>query len=229
MFTLISDPDVVVVPTRECGAAMVDLAEDGLLLVSPKRSAESDTFSFVRAPVAEMLLRAQEGLPAGYALLVEEGHRSMGVQRRIYARYLDALRRAHPGVPDELLEREATKYVAAPSGAPPHSTGGAVDVVLARSDGAPVDCGSTSDDTPLVNGSLNYAAAAGLPHDAQRHRELLASAMEGAGFVNYPAEWWHWSYGDRYWAYRACQDFAMFGRIERHDVESSPPRWTTIS
>ncbi|MFC7580895.1 hypothetical protein ACFQ23_12765 [Schaalia naturae] len=23
--------------------------------------------------------------------------------------------------------------------------------------------------------------------------------MEGAGFVNHPAEWWHWSYGDPYW------------------------------
>jgi D-alanyl-D-alanine dipeptidase len=25
--------------------------------------------------------------------------------------------------------------------------------------------------------------------------------MCGAGFVNYPPEWWHWSYGDKYWAF----------------------------
>ena len=24
--------------------------------------------------------------------------------------------------------------------------------------------------------------------------------MTSAGFVNFPAEWWHWSYGDREWA-----------------------------
>jgi D-ala-D-ala dipeptidase len=25
--------------------------------------------------------------------------------------------------------------------------------------------------------------------------------MVGAGFVNYGYEWWHYSYGDRYWAH----------------------------
>ncbi|MEU3710149.1 M15 family metallopeptidase [Streptomyces catenulae] len=33
---------------------------------------------------------------------------------------------------------------------------------------------------------------------ARAHRRLLACALRGAGFVNYPTEWWHWSYGDRY-------------------------------
>jgi hypothetical protein len=27
------------------------------------------------------------------------------------------------------------------------------------------------------------------------------AALLGAGFVNYPPEWWHWSFGDKYWAY----------------------------
>ena len=26
-------------------------------------------------------------------------------------------------------------------------------------------------------------------------------ALATEGFVNYPTEYWHWSYGDRYWAY----------------------------
>jgi len=25
--------------------------------------------------------------------------------------------------------------------------------------------------------------------------------MEDQGFVNYPYEWWHYSYGDKYWGY----------------------------
>jgi D-alanyl-D-alanine dipeptidase len=29
---------------------------------------------------------------------------------------------------------------------------------------------------------------------------VLGDALSGAGLVNYPTEWWHWSYGDRYWA-----------------------------
>jgi D-alanyl-D-alanine dipeptidase len=37
---------------------------------------------------------------------------------------------------------------------------------------------------------------------AGRHanRTILAAATRAADFVNYPLEWWHWSYGDRYWA-----------------------------
>lgn len=31
-------------------------------------------------------------------------------------------------------------------------------------------------------------------------RLVLGSALTRAGLVNYPPEWWHWSYGDRYWA-----------------------------
>jgi D-alanyl-D-alanine dipeptidase len=26
----------------------------------------------------------------------------------------------------------------------------------------------------------------------------FAAALDGAGLVNYPPEWWHWSFGDRY-------------------------------
>lgn len=38
--------------------------------------------------------------------------------------------------------------------------------------------------------------------------------MTAAGFVNYPSEWWHWSYGDRYWAVCEKQPHALFGPVE---------------
>jgi zinc D-Ala-D-Ala dipeptidase len=44
----------------------------------------------------------------------------------------------------------------------------------------------------------------------RRHRDILASAMTAAGLVNYPAEWWHWSYGDRYWAFQADRGTALY-------------------
>jgi zinc D-Ala-D-Ala dipeptidase len=31
------------------------------------------------------------------------------------------------------------------------------------------------------------------------------------GYINYPAEWWHWSYGERYWAFQASHDSALYG------------------
>ena len=49
---------------------------------------------------------------------------------------------------------------------------------------------------------------------AQENRELLFNVMEAQGFVNYPTEWWHFSYGDRYWAYHQQQDYAIYGSAD---------------
>jgi D-alanyl-D-alanine dipeptidase len=37
--------------------------------------------------------------------------------------------------------------------------------------------------------------------------------MTGAGFVNYPYEWWHYSYGDRYWAFVKGTRPAIYGGL----------------
>ena len=36
-----------------------------------------------------------------------------------------------------------------------------------------------------------------------------------AGFVNYPTEWWHWSFGDRYWAFVTGHGAARYGQVAR--------------
>jgi hypothetical protein len=41
------------------------------------------------------------------------------------------------------------------------------------------------------------------------------SAERLVGFVNYPTEWWHWSYGDRYWALATGAPAACYGPVNR--------------
>jgi D-alanyl-D-alanine dipeptidase len=43
------------------------------------------------------------------------------------------------------------------------------------------------------------------------NRDLLAAALATAGLINYRTEWWHWSYGDRYWALMTNQPAALYG------------------
>lgn len=43
---------------------------------------------------------------------------------------------------------------------------------------------------------------------------MLNAALTAAGLVNYPTEWWHWSYGDRYWALATGADHALYGPKE---------------
>ena len=41
--------------------------------------------------------------------------------------------------------------------------------------------------------------------------------MESAVLWNYPAEWWHWSYGDRYWAFQN-NGFAIYSAIDVNEI-----------
>jgi hypothetical protein len=58
-------------------------------------------------------------------------------------------------------------------------------------------------------------AAYGIGPDARAHRELLREVLQAEGLVNYPTEWWHWSYGDRYWAWVTGAAHATYGPINQ--------------
>jgi D-alanyl-D-alanine dipeptidase len=49
--------------------------------------------------------------------------------------------------------------------------------------------------------------------EAKKNRKLMGDALAKVGFVNYPTEYWHWSYGDRYWAYQTQQQFALYNSV----------------
>ncbi|GAB3089139.1 M15 family metallopeptidase [Nocardioides zeae] len=50
---------------------------------------------------------------------------------------------------------------------------------------------------------------------ARAHRALLGAVLGSAGLVNYPTEWWHWSWGDRYWALTSGAPAAVYGPVGR--------------
>jgi D-alanyl-D-alanine dipeptidase len=208
-FPLISDERITSIPIAESGGVLVDAAVESPLLIDPRRGESSPWYSYVRSEVLDRLILAATALPEHMLLCLEEGFRPIAVQREIFDAYVDELRSQAPAVEQAMIEREATRYVAPPDGTPPHSTGGAVDVRLCHLDGSPVDMGTASDDTPLYVGERNNTWAKVSP-EARTSRCILYGAMSGAGFVNYPAEWWHWSFGDQYWAYE-CASVAKFG------------------
>ena len=65
--------------------------------------------------------------------------------------------------------------------------------------GVPLDMGTAFDDfseasrTDYFETEFNPAV--------QENRRMLYGVMTGAGFTNLPGEWWHYDYGDRFWAY----------------------------
>ncbi|GAA0457714.1 nitrilase-related carbon-nitrogen hydrolase [Streptomyces olivaceiscleroticus] len=212
--TLMSDPAVAAVPVVECGEPLVDVRTAAPeLLVAADRGDPAGAFAHLREGVVERLLRAQESLPGGLRLRVAEGYRPPALQRRYFEEYADELRAAHPEWPPARLRNAASRYVSPPEIAP-HSAGGAVDVLLTTADGAELDMGTRLNADPEESGGACYTHAPGLRPEARAHRRILCAALSGAGLVNYPTEWWHWSYGDRYWAVMTGAEHCLYGPKE---------------
>jgi D-alanyl-D-alanine dipeptidase len=68
--------------------------------------------------------------------------------------------------------------------------------------------------TPEESAGACYTRAGNISEEARAHREILGAALTSAGMVNYPTEWWHWSYGDRYWALETGAAAARYGARE---------------
>ncbi|WP_331767016.1 M15 family metallopeptidase [Embleya sp. NBC_00896] len=210
---LMSDPRVAAVPVRESGEPLVDVRLDGSLLVDHRQAEEATTFAFLRTGVLDRLVKAQATLPPGLRLLFVEGYRPPALQAHYFEEYANELRAAHPDRSAEEIRVAASRYVSPPEIAP-HSAGSAVDLTLADADGRELDLGTPMNASPEESAGACYTAADNITDEARANRGILGAALTEAGLVNYPTEWWHWSYGDRYWALLTDSPSALYGPRE---------------
>lgn len=208
---LLSDPSVAAVPVQECGEALVDLHERGLLMDARKWRDSAGAGGQVRTGVLKRLLQAQAALPRGVRLLLIEGYRPPALQQRYFSEYRQRLQTAQPGWTDRQLDVEVSKYVSPPAVAP-HTCGAAIDLTL-WADGAELDLGTPANASPLDSENACFTAAENISSKARERRNLLIDALSCVELVNYPSEWWHWSYGDRYWAVATGTPAAVYGPL----------------
>jgi D-alanyl-D-alanine dipeptidase len=211
---LMADPRVTAIPVTDNDEELTDV-RDHALSVSSLKAGEGEDFAYVRAGLAARLVEAQEALPRGIRLLLIEGYRPPVRQRGYFEEYLGYLRQGNPGRSDEQLRLLASRYVSPPEIAP-HSAGAAIDLTLCAAGGAELDLGTPVNASPEESGGACYTSHPSVSAEARRNRAILASALQGAGLVNYPTEWWHWSYGDRYWAMASGSGSAVYGTVTRH-------------
>ncbi|KFG95622.1 dipeptidase [Burkholderia paludis] len=214
----LSDPAVRSIAVMESHEGFVDLAafdERIAVDLTPDAAANaSPHFRKVRRGVAERLVAAAHTLPSGLRLYVKEGYRPPALQRQYFTGHLAHLRATlHPLPSDDTLYELASHYVAPPDVAG-HPTGAAVDLTLMSADGAELDMGCVLDATDRESSGACYTHNAFISRKAARHRHMLIAALTGAGFTNYPSEWWHWSFGDRYWAVIQNESHAIYGAVE---------------
>ena len=157
---------------------------------------------YVRQTVRNMLLEAARALPTGYKLTILDAWRPAAVQRSLFWDYYRTLEAQHPQWDREQLLSAARCFVSYPSEDPMqpfvHATGGAVDLTIVDPNGKNLDMGTRFDD---FTDAAHTAAFEGSDNTTVRdNRRLLYNLMTAAGFTNYSYEWWHYDFGDRFWA-----------------------------
>lgn len=160
--------------------------------------------AYLRLSVAKMLVRVAENLPDGYKIKIYDAWRPFEVQKDLFDQYLSeiSLLPENSGKSQEELIALAKKFVSLPDRkncfAYVHSSGGAVDLTLTDENGVELDMGCGFDDFS------DLAATDAFENDESslvcKNRRILYNAMTEAGFTNYPPEWWHYDFGDLFWA-----------------------------
>ncbi len=207
---LLSDPRIAGIASAECGEPMVD-ARDALRF--DRRLADADgRYGLLRAGVVERLVAAESLLPSGFQLLVIEGYRPPSLQRAYFEDYRRELLAAHPDWDGPRSHVEASKFVAPPEVAP-HQTGGAVDLTLCHDNGVELDLGTPVNASPEDSANRCFTGSRGISAQARELRGVLGHVLTSVGLVNYPTEWWHWSYGERYWAHSLGRDRTRYAPI----------------
>lgn len=217
-FIPINAPEVLATPIEECGEAVIDVKKFGELelerTIRNRDPGDPSTYFLLRDSVIKKLVEASKKLPPGIKLFIKEGLRTLDRQLQIFSAYANELCDKHSEWDEERIYNEACKYASPPRENAPHSTGGAVDLTLIDASGKELDMGTEVNETPEESENRCFTNTPNISEVAKQNRKLLIDLMTEAGFVNYSTEWWHWSYGDQYWAHQKKQPHAIYGSVK---------------
>ncbi len=194
---------------------IVDYVNEAIISMTEMRQRFADETLYVRKTIAEQLSAVASQIYP-YKLKFFDAFRPIELQQKWFDTVYNDLQAKNPHWNEEKTRAEAFFYIFPSSWnlqtPPPHSTGAAIDLTIVDKNGIELDMGTkyAEFDNPLI-----YTNAVGLSNQQKQNRNLLLETMLKNSFVNYPAEWWHYSLGDREWiAYLDLSLPAIYGRTE---------------
>lgn len=219
--TLIADPKVTHITIHENYEPLVDLRKTKDIIYGPSPEIPNNTdYTFMRKTVYEKLKQANALLPKSIHFCLYESYRSLDLQKNLFDARYERVQNAHPDWSKAELFHETTKLVSplinldGSKNIPPHSTGAAIDVYLIDDAGKPLDMGIHPKDWMDDKDSLiSLTDSQSISPTAKANRKIMSEVLEKVGFVNYPTEYWHWSYGDKYWAFMTNQPSALYDSV----------------
>jgi len=218
---LIADPEILAIPIKENHDPLIDLKDQSIIILGPSPEIPNNTdYTKMRLSVYKKLVEAQTMLPQGLKFCLYEGLRNLVLQEKLFNDRYCLLKKKNPSWSHTEIFIESTKFVSpvinldGSQNIPPHSTGAAIDVYLLDDKNQRINMGMGVDDSIQdIDGALSMTDSTCITEEAKKNRRIMGDVLRAVGFVNYPTEFWHWSYGDRYWAYHKQEPYALYGSI----------------
>ena len=177
---------------------------------------------FVRQDVYKRLMEAAKMLPDGYKFKILDAWRPFALQKELYEKYAEEIIKEYQLENCSENQRNAVicKFVSDPVEdriiPPVHTTGGAIDLTIIDANGMELDMGSAFDEFSDRTFTNYYEKE--INSKIRDNRRMLYNIMIKAGFTNLPSEWWHYDYGDRFWAYYKKQPAFYKGAFTREEL-----------
>ncbi len=224
LYLPIADALVKAIPIRECQEKVIDLLEVKEPRLKPRSAVDTsycpayEGYSRVRLGVYRRLVSMLRYLPKDIGIAYSEGFRPFSKQKEYFdAIFKDFLHKTKDG---KEAYGEAAKLVSPfIDNKPTHCTGAAIDMALFR---IKDDSNLEVLDMGLYDSSKdndNETFTTSITEIQKENRLLLLKSATKAGLVNYGYEWWHYSYGDRAWAYAKGEKYAIYDLV----VDKSDP------
>lgn len=207
------------IETCENGEKLINISNlNSRIICSPhyynKGIPNAEKNCYLRQSVYSRLLEALCTLPKGYSFKVFDAWRPYAVQKFLFEQYAKKIENSEHISFLEAMEK-AKRFVSYPSldEKKPfvHSTGGAIDLTIIDNNGKELNMGTEFDDFSSLAYTDHFDCTSS--DEIRNNRRLLYYVMTNAGFSNYPSEWWHYDYGDAFWAFENDMKTAIFGGI----------------
>lgn len=185
----------------------IDVVDNGEKLVSFQ-----DNF-LLRENVVKKLKQVEiqlQSINPNYVIQVLSGFRDMSKQIKMFKNQLSLIsqKRFYKNSVD--LYEKVHQYIAVPSVAG-HPTGGAVDLlIINKNTNKPINFGSNYLDFNDPN--IKYFSKL-ITNQEKENRKLLRQIMIQNEFAPFDGEWWHFSYGDKEWAFYYKKPNAIYNQL----------------
>ncbi len=185
----------------------IDVVDNGEKLVSFQ-----DNF-LLRENVVKKLKQVEiqlQSINPNYVIQVLSGFRDMSKQIKMFKNQLSLIsqKRFYQNSVD--LYEKVHQYIAVPSVAG-HPTGGAVDLlIINKNTNKPINFGSNYLD--FNDSNIKYFSKL-ITNQEKENRKLLRQIMIQNEFAPFDGEWWHFSYGDKEWAFYYKKPNAIYNQL----------------